>query len=123
MLKTNVCTSCLDGFTLMGQKCMSNYVVSFTYQVDIPYATFLSDSTSQQLLTTIATALNVTISNVILNSLTSGSTVVRGSVSTGSPALAARLSEIAATATLSGYTVLSRSASVGYIGPSPTPSN
>ncbi len=56
---TRKCTSCFDGYKLNDTICFSNYAVGFILELGNDFTQFLSQSLSQDVITSVANALNV----------------------------------------------------------------
>jgi hypothetical protein len=89
------------------------YTVGFEYKLDFDYNTFLANSESDNFINKIASITGVSSNDTYINSITQGSTVVSGSVSTSGSSSAQQIQQSLSTGT-TGYTVLSQSATVYY---------
>jgi len=113
------CTSCPDGYTLKGTRCSNLYNVQFRYVIDTTYATFLSNSEATAFAGKIATLAGVSIDDVYITKVASGSVAVDGAVGSSGQSSANSI-QTALTGAVPGYTILSSSATV-YYGDSPAP--
>jgi len=80
----NLCTTCISGFNLQGQVCMSsfNYAVTAIFAVNL--TTFMNNYLTS--LKQIASSAGVGVTNLIVLSITSGSVVVNMQITSFSPA-------------------------------------
>lgn len=107
------CTSCPEGSRLFSYRCAGMFTVQYTYEINIPYSTFLENSESENFIQTISNTTNVNSSDNYINFVREGSTVVGGTISTSSQAQASTVQSGLGNS-LAGYNILSSSASVYY---------
>lgn len=69
---------------LVGNRCFNEYTVGYEYRLSTSYLTFLIDLQSEQFLTTLALLLNVSTTDITIESIREGSTIIGGSVSSAS---------------------------------------
>ena len=87
--------------------------MNFNYELSTTYTVFMSTMLSDTLISEIATALNISTTDITILNITSGSTLVTGYVSTnGTQADANRLTSTLQSSTLPSFTVLSSSVTV-----------
>ena len=79
--KRRICTSCPDTHRLNGTKCVSRYVVVCVYVFDFDYNTFLQEGQMLSLISFFVSLLSVDSDEVLINSVTEGSTQVSVGIS------------------------------------------
>lgn len=111
------CTSCYENNTLYSSTCVGIFTVTFQYELDGDYDNFVQQCRSQDAIEAISEATNTNPNKTFVNNVDRGSIILGGMISTDSSAQAINVhSKIGNT--LSGFTVISSSATV-YYGSSP----
>lgn len=100
------CTSCAAGMKLVGNRCFNEFTVGYQYRLNISYLTFLIDLQSEDFLSSLALLLNISSSDITIDSIREGSTIIAGSVTTSSQANANEIVDTLASAPLPNYPVL-----------------
>ena len=76
-----MCTSCYDDAKLNGTTCMSRMTVGFMIVVNYDYMLFIGSSEAYNFMMIIVMILQINYMDIVLNSITEGSTQVQGSIS------------------------------------------
>ena len=76
-----MCTSCYDDAKLNGATCMSRMTVGFMIVVNYDYMLFIGSSEAYNFMMIIVMILQINYMDIVLNSITEGSTQVQGSIS------------------------------------------
>lgn len=107
------CLSCPSGLKLRGYKCIGLYTVDYRFEIDIVFATFIDGLKSQDVLEKISNKTGISLADNFIENLYEGSTIIVGSLSTGSAAQAQSV-QTSLGSSITGYTILSSSSSVMY---------
>ena len=107
------CTSCPDGNRLFSSRCAGMFTVVYQYELNVNYSDFLQNSQSDTFVNAISAASGVNSNDTYITSVREGSTIVGGTLSSSSQSNANTI-QSSLSSSLTGFTVLSSSATVYY---------